>query len=365
MPDLSNKYYFWRAIRLASALAMTSVWASFFDLSIYQSGAFFGATLFLSIIDMSASVNMRLKMLLITLISSVSIGGLTIFLNNYPYSYYVFIPVLVFVALFGAKVFPVRNLFLSVSLFAFVFALPFEPSKISLSEFVWYQMCGGLWYFSTVLFGISVFKLLKWRNSKWAEYFYLDETYASTEEEHFITPKEELQKIIKEENQGEVNFAFRHPFRLIVSLLVGYSYLVVFPSNLGYWILLTIIFLHHPSKKINASLPRIIQRFLGTMVGLIVIFPIAILQPDNWVWLLLTFSAAVPIFLFLRDNYFIAIIFITILVMAKIATVKRIDIDVLSERGLDTLIGIVIVLATHLILRWIKVALIAIRRNYH
>lgn len=362
MPDLSNKYYFWRAIRLAAALAFTGIWSTVFSLEIYQSGAFFSATLYLAITDMSASVENRIKMLLITMLTTIVVGVITITLAKYPLAIYVFILVLVFGSQYLARYLPVKNMYISISLLAFVFALPFNSEKIGVLAFAFYQLMGGLWYLSTVVFGITVFFMLKAIKSRWANYFYLDESYALTADEHFITPKQEVAAIIEEENEGEKNVIFQHPVRLVLSLALGYTYILVFPSVQDYWVLLTIIFVHHPSKKINASIPRIVQRFLGTILGIMLFWPLADAISEKLIWVGLTFLFSVPIFIFIRNNYFIAVTFITLLVLSNIRLIKGINDAILIERGQDTVVGILVVLTSHYIIRAIKIGYIQWRQ---
>jgi hypothetical protein len=261
-------------------------------------------------------------------------------------------------------VFPIRNLFLSINLLAFVLALPFTSEKITLIDFSLCQFFGGLWYFSTVLFGLAVFNFLKWIGSQWADYFYLNESYANPTHNNFIIPTDEQNNLIRKENEGESHFFFKHPFRLIVSLLIGLTIMNLSQTDHGYWIVLTIIFIHHPSKKINASIPKMVQRFLGTLIGLILFFPLTFIEAGNWVWHVITFFVGIPIFLFLRSNYFIAIIFVTILVMLNMAAGNGVDASILLERCVDTIMAILIVLSTHFILRWIKFIELTLIRKF-
>lgn len=126
---------------------------------------------------------------------------------------------------------------------------------------------------------------------------------------------------------------------------------------------MTIIFIHNPSKRINASIPRIVQRFLGTILGLILVALLAEWIQVATFWILITFLSSVPIFLFIRDNYFIAITFITILVMANFAFIDRLTYSILKERAIDTCLAIGIVLGVHITLYCIKRIGSAVRKR--
>jgi uncharacterized membrane protein YccC len=231
---------------------------------------------------------------------------------------------------------------------ALIFALPFSWDQISLTHYVQYQMLGGAVYVAMVVAGFVIHYGLCRVNSQWANYFFLDENFKVAD--RFFTPSSQVAKIVASENEGERKLIFRHPFRLGLSLLLGYGYILVFPSTQAYWVLLTILFVHHPSKWFNASLPRIMQRFIGSIMGLILFWPLVYISLPTYGWITLSFLFSIPIFLFVRDNYFIAITFITLLVMTVISLYNLMSMEVLLERALDTFIGITVVIISHILI---------------
>lgn len=61
---------------------------------------------------------------------------------------------------------------------------------------------------------------------------------------------------------------FRHALRLSASLLIGFTVMKILQDHLGYWILLTILFVSQ--QQYAATHKRLIQRALGTALGLAV-----------------------------------------------------------------------------------------------
>ena len=129
---------------------------------------------------------------------------------------------------------------------------------------------------------------------------------------------------------------FRHAIRLAVALMVGYGVLHLLHLRHGYWILLTTLLICQPSY--GATRMRMLQRVVGTMVGVVIGWTTLRLLPDTpWQLLLIVLSGVVFFAARLR-RYSIATAAITVFVVLCFNQAGN-GYDVMWPRLLDTLIG--------------------------
>lgn len=136
---------------------------------------------------------------------------------------------------------------------------------------------------------------------------------------------------------------FRHSLRLTIALLIGYLISLLF-TNIGhsYWILLSIATILRPA--FGATKKRNIERVSGTIVGAVVGFVILFLAGDNNLVVLIAMIAAMLLaYSFLKLQYFISVIAVTVYVIMSLhflnpGTLK----SSLNDRVIDTLIASVI-----------------------
>jgi YccS/YhfK family integral membrane protein len=144
------------------------------------------------------------------------------------------------------------------------------------------------------------------------------------------------------------SFRFRHGVRLALALLVGYAVLLAMHPRHGYWILLTTLLVCQPSY--GATQLRLVQRVLGTVVGLVLGWATLKLLPFGpWQMPLVVLSGVIFFAARLR-RYTTATAAITLFVVLCFNQVGS-GYDVMWPRLLDTLIGTAIAaLAMRLVL---------------
>ncbi len=132
---------------------------------------------------------------------------------------------------------------------------------------------------------------------------------------------------------------FRHAVRLSLALTLGYGLLNWFELQNGYWILLTILFVCQPNY--SATRNKLIQRILGTLIGLVCGIPLLTLFPDPISQQALMILFGVLFFAFRAAKYMVATTFITLLVLISFNQ-QGSGFDVMLPRLFDTLIGCLI-----------------------
>lgn len=141
---------------------------------------------------------------------------------------------------------------------------------------------------------------------------------------------------------------FRHALRLAIALMAGYGVLHLIHLRHGYWILLTTLLVCQPSY--GATRMRMLQRVLGTVMGVVVGWATLRLLPATpWQLLLIVLSGVVFFAARLR-RYATATAAITLFVVLCFNQAGN-GYDVIWPRLLDTLIGAAIAaLSIYLIL---------------
>ena len=94
----------------------------------------------------------------------------------------------------------------------------------------------------------------------------------------------------------------RHALRLGLALTVATAVYRLLPVDRGYWIPITVLFVMRPEA--GRTRTRIVQRFLGTVLGLLAItLLVAILEPGPLVLALICAAAIVPAYAYLWIDY--------------------------------------------------------------
>ena len=130
---------------------------------------------------------------------------------------------------------------------------------------------------------------------------------------------------------------YKHAVRISLSLVFASFLHFQFQLENGFWILLTVLFVCQPS--FSETRKRLLRRSFGTLLGIAISFP-ALLFIDNPITqVMLMILSAFFFFNYVRTNYGLAVIFITLFVMLVSNIQKNTGIDVLSGRVIETLAG--------------------------
>jgi uncharacterized membrane protein (TIGR01666 family) len=132
---------------------------------------------------------------------------------------------------------------------------------------------------------------------------------------------------------------FRHAVRMSITLTVGYIILQSLDLPLGYWILLTTLFVCQPNFA--ATRQRITLRVIGTISGLIIGGILLSLFPSQESQITFIVISGVMFFAFRINNYAYATSFITILVLFCFSQLGA-GFSIILPRLLDTIIGCVL-----------------------
>ncbi|WP_413283245.1 YccS family putative transporter [Vibrio sp. MA40-2] len=129
---------------------------------------------------------------------------------------------------------------------------------------------------------------------------------------------------------------FRHAVRLSIALTLGYGIIQVFNIELGYWILLTTLFVCQPNY--SATKQKLTSRVIGTLVGLLLGGVLLALFPSELYQLIIIVLSGVAFFVFRANNYSYATAFITILVLFSFNQLGG-GYAVIFPRLTDTVVG--------------------------
>jgi uncharacterized membrane protein (TIGR01666 family) len=130
---------------------------------------------------------------------------------------------------------------------------------------------------------------------------------------------------------------FKHAVRISLSLVFAYLIHLQLELENGFWILLTVLFVCQPS--FSETRKRLIRRSFGTLLGIMISFPALLFINSEAVQVSLMILSAFFFFNYVRTNYGLAVIFITLFVMIVSNIQKHSGVDILSGRILETLAG--------------------------
>ncbi|MBR7888282.1 TIGR01666 family membrane protein [Marinomonas sp. A79] len=129
---------------------------------------------------------------------------------------------------------------------------------------------------------------------------------------------------------------FRHAVRMSIALTCGYAIIQNVDIDVGYWVLLTTLFVCLPT--FGSTRKRLYERIAGTVVGLVAAWCLITLFPMQPVQLVLTVVAGVVFFVTRTNRYVLATAAITLMVICCFNQVSD-GYDVILPRLIDTLIG--------------------------
>ena len=145
---------------------------------------------------------------------------------------------------------------------------------------------------------------------------------------------------------------FRFALRVSIAVLLGSLIGVAFPQ-LGahaYWIVLTIIIIMKPAFALTKQ--RNYERLSGTLIGCLIAFALCSLTTNHVVLGVVIGVSLLLIPTFMFINYQVAVVLITLLVLLSLQLLLPHSVNLIAERGLDTVIGSIIALACSRILPW-------------
>ncbi|MCE7040939.1 FUSC family membrane protein [Dyadobacter sp. CY312] len=156
-----------------------------------------------------------------------------------------------------------------------------------------------------------------------------------------FVPKQEYELHTLVDNLSLKSSHFRHALRVTLGLLIGYTASLFFDFGHGYWILLTIVTIMKPAFSITKQ--RNLYRIAGTLVGAVSGFLILYFIKDGTVHFVFLMLSMILAYTFLKINYFVASVSITLYVLLWFNFLNPAHItDVLQDRVIDTVIGSVI-----------------------
>ena len=129
----------------------------------------------------------------------------------------------------------------------------------------------------------------------------------------------------------------RHAIRLSICVFVGFVISEGLSITKGEWIILTSLFVCQPSY--SETRRRLLQRVLGTISGVIGGVLIVQLLPTMPGQLLLMLVSSFAFFLWLKRNYSVSVVFITIFVLCAFNLIANKGVALMLPRLLDTIIG--------------------------
>lgn len=129
---------------------------------------------------------------------------------------------------------------------------------------------------------------------------------------------------------------FRHALRLSIAVAACYGVMQVLHPDQGYWILLTTLFVCRPNY--GATRIRLVERIIGTILGLGGSWVLFELFPELWVQALIAVAAGVAYFATRTTHYKLSTAFITLMVLFCFNQIGD-GYNLFLPRLTDTLIG--------------------------
>lgn len=131
---------------------------------------------------------------------------------------------------------------------------------------------------------------------------------------------------------------FRHAVRLSIVVFLSSLMVELFAIEQGYWILLTAVLVCQPNY--SATKKRLIQRVLGTVIGVVVGLSFRYLSPTLEAQLGILVATSSLFFFFRTNNYSFSTFFITIQVLVSFDVVGLDPNGAMLPRIFDTLLGV-------------------------
>ncbi len=130
----------------------------------------------------------------------------------------------------------------------------------------------------------------------------------------------------------------RYAIRLSFSFLIGFILVQTFELKNGAWIMLTSLFVSQITYSDTRR--RLFQRLLGTSTGVVLGILLIQIFTTTASQVILMLTSALAFFFWLRSNYSVAVIFITIFVLSAFSLMSHAEgTNILVPRLIDTLLG--------------------------
>ncbi|MDD2475809.1 MAG: FUSC family membrane protein, partial [Dysgonamonadaceae bacterium] len=130
---------------------------------------------------------------------------------------------------------------------------------------------------------------------------------------------------------------FRFAIRLTLCMVLGFGIMHFFHIEKGAWILLTSLIV--VQQTYSATRQRLFHRIFGTLLGVVLGVSLSQLLPTLTGQMLLMLGTIYAFFFWLKRNYTVAAVFITIYVLAAFNLLAGVGVAVMMPRIIDTLIG--------------------------
>ncbi len=137
------------------------------------------------------------------------------------------------------------------------------------------------------------------------------------------------------------NARFRFAVRLALCFLAGYLAIYFFNINNGYWIILTSFIVCQ--QTYTATRQRLLHRVAGTLTGVVLGILLAPILPTKAGGVVLSLVSIYAFFAWLKKDYTVAVVFITVFVLASFNIQGGSGVAAMLPRLTDTLIGSAIV----------------------
>ncbi|UYZ84082.1 YccS family putative transporter [Entomomonas sp. E2T0] len=139
------------------------------------------------------------------------------------------------------------------------------------------------------------------------------------------------------QNLSFTSLTFRHAVRIAIALSVGYGLMHLLNAEYGFWILLTTLFVCRPSY--GATRVRLVQRMIGTVIGVVSGWALITLFPSLIVESIITIIAGVLFFAYRVSRYTLSTAFITLMILCCFNQMGSSAFTMIMPRLLDTFIG--------------------------
>lgn len=177
-------------------------------------------------------------------------------------------------------------------------------------------------------------------NYLWQNVKSMEEAFTTKHHPIDLNLKYKSEKIQWKDLLSPKNSKFRHAVRLSICFLIGYILMQLFYIEQGAWIILTSLIVCQ--QTYDATRQRFFKRIIGTLMGVIIGISLSFLLPTTAGQVIILIGSMFIFFKYLRVNYIIAAIFITVYVLAVYNLLHGTGVKVMLPRIIDTLIGSII-----------------------
>lgn len=139
------------------------------------------------------------------------------------------------------------------------------------------------------------------------------------------------------QNFSFTSLTFRHSIRIALALAIGYGIMHLLDLKFGFWILLTTVFVCRPSY--GATRIRLVQRMLGTVLGLLLSWVFVTLFPSLIIESIIITIAGVLFIAYRVNRYTLSTAFITLMILCCFNQMGNSAFVMIIPRLLDTFIG--------------------------